>query len=141
LLFDDELDFELSQKGLIKRPEQLEIFDDNGNLVWELGNYDFLTSESYHNTINPSLERQARLNMYYGLYQVTERIYQVRGYDLSNISFIKGDTGRIIFNPLLTPATAKASFALVTQELGEFPVKAVVYSHAHADHFGGVNSV
>lgn len=141
LPFNDDLDFKLAEKGLIKRPEQLEIFDDKGNVVWELGNYDFLTNEAYHNTINPSLERQARLNMSYGLYQVTERIYQVRGYDLSNISFIKGDTGWIIFDPLLTPATSKAAFALVTQELGEFPVKAVVYSHAHADHFGGVKGV
>lgn len=141
LPFDDTLDFELSEKGLIKRPEQLEILDDNGKVVWELGNYDFLTSNTYHNTINPSLERQARLNMSYGLYQVTDRIYQVRGYDLSNISFIKGDTGWIIFDPLLTPATSKAAFALVTQELGAFPVKAVVYSHAHADHFGGVKGV
>ena len=141
LPFNDELDFELAEKGLIKRPEQLEILDDKGNVVWELGNYIFLLNESDHSSINPSLERQARLNMSYGLYKVTERIYQVRGYDLSNISFIKGDTGWIIFDPLLTPATAKAAFALVTQELGEFPVKAVVYSHAHADHFGGVKGV
>ncbi len=141
LPFNDDLDFELAEKGLIKRPEQLEILDDNGNVVWELGNYEFLTNQTYHSTINPSLERQARLNMSYGLYQVTERIYQVRGYDLSNISFIKGDTGWIIFDPLLTPATSKAAFELVTQELGEFPVKAVVYSHAHADHFGGVKGV
>ena len=141
LPFNDELDFELAEKGLIKRPEQLEILDDKGNVVWELGNYNFLLNESDHSSINPSLERQARLNMSYGLYKVTERIYQVRGYDLSNISFIKGDTGWIIFDPLLTPATAKAAFALVTQELGEFPVKAVVYSHAHADHFGGVKGV
>jgi alkyl sulfatase BDS1-like metallo-beta-lactamase superfamily hydrolase len=141
LPFNDQLDFKLIEKGLIKRPEQLEILDDNGHVVWELGNYDFLKNETYHSSINPSLERQARLNMSYGLYQVTERIYQVRGYDLSNISFIKGDTGWIIFDPLLTPATSKAAFALVTQELGEFPVKAVVYSHAHADHFGGVKGV
>jgi alkyl sulfatase BDS1-like metallo-beta-lactamase superfamily hydrolase len=126
---------------LIKRPERLEILDDNGNVVWELGNYDFLTSEKYHSTINPNLERQARLNMSYGLYKVTERIYQVRGYDLSNISFIKGDSGWIIFDPLLTPAKAKAAFELVTQDLGEFPFKAVVYSHAHGDNFGGVKGV
>jgi alkyl sulfatase BDS1-like metallo-beta-lactamase superfamily hydrolase len=109
--------------------------------VWELGNHDFLANEAYHSKINPSLERQAHLNMSYGLYQITGRIYQVRGYDLSNISFIKGDTGWIIFDPLLTPATSKAAFALVTQELGEFPVKEVVYSHVHADHFSGVKGV
>jgi len=141
LPFNDRKDFALSEKGLIKRPEALEIKDLQGNVVWELGNYDFLSNKDYSNTINPSLERQARLNMSYGLYQVTDRIYQVRGYDLANISFIKGDTGWIVFDPLLTPATARAAFALVTQELGKFPIKAVVYSHAHADHFGGVTGI
>jgi alkyl sulfatase BDS1-like metallo-beta-lactamase superfamily hydrolase len=61
LPFNDDLDFELAEKGLIKRPEQLEILDDNGNVVWELGNYDFLTNQAYHSKINPSLERQAHL--------------------------------------------------------------------------------
>lgn len=141
LPFSDNKDFELIEKGLIKRPQQLEIKDRQGNVVWELGHYDFLTEPDYHDSINPSLERQARLNMSYGLFKVTDRIYQVRGYDLANISFIKGDSGWIVFDPLLTPATASAAFALVTQELGEFPIKAVVYSHAHADHFGGVTGI
>jgi len=141
LPFSDTKDFSLIEKGLIKRPKTLEIKDLKGNIVWELGNYDFLSDKDYHGSINPSLERQARLNMSYGLYKVTDRIYQVRGYDLANISFIKGDTGWIVFDPLLTPATARAAFKLVTQELGEFPVKAVVYSHAHADHFGGVTGI
>jgi alkyl sulfatase BDS1-like metallo-beta-lactamase superfamily hydrolase len=141
LPFNDKEDFELAEKGLIKRPEKLEIRDESGQVVWELGNYKFLFSEQYHDSINPSLERQARLNMQYGLFKVSDRIYQVRGYDLANMTLIKGDTGWIIFDTLLTPATAKAAFALVTQELGEFPIKAVVYSHAHADHFGGVTGI
>lgn len=141
LPFSDTTDFTLIEKGLIKRPTELEIKDRQGNVVWELGNYDFLSDKDYHDTINPSLERQARLNMSYGLYKVTDRIYQVRGYDLANISFIKGDTGWIVFDPLLTPATARAAFKLVTDELGKFPIKAVVYSHAHADHFGGVSGI
>ena len=76
--------------------------------------------------------------MSYDLYHVTERVYQVRGYDLSNILFIKSDTGCIVFDSLFTPAKSKAALTVVTQELDKFPVKAVVYSHAHADHFGGV---
>lgn len=141
LPFDDKLDFSLVEKGLIKRPEKLSIKDEQGNIVWELGNYQFLLDNNNIDTVNPSLLRQAKLNMAYGLYQVTERIYQVRGYDLANITFIKGDSGWIIFDPLLTAATSRAAFALVTQELGQFPVKAVVYSHAHADHFGGIKGV
>jgi len=141
LPFSDKLDFSLVEKGLIKRPEKLSIKDEQGNVVWELGNYQFLLDNNKIDTVNPSLLRQAKLNMAYGLYQVTERIYQVRGYDLANITFIKGDSGWIIFDPLLTPATSKAALALVTQELGKFPVKAVVYSHAHADHFGGVRGI
>ena len=141
LPFSDVRDFDLSEKGLIKRPKQLTIKDDAGNVVWELGNYSFLSDGKSYDSINPSLARQAKLNMSYGLYKVTDRIYQVRGYDLANISFIKGDTGWIIFDPLTTPYTSKAALALVTQELGEFPVKAVIYSHAHADHFGGVKGV
>ncbi|WP_412970812.1 alkyl/aryl-sulfatase [Glaciecola sp. MF2-115] len=141
LPFSNKKDFELAEKGLIKRPKKVEIKDNSGKVVWELGNYDFLFAENYHDSINPSLERQARLNMQYGLFEVSERIYQVRGYDLANMTFIKGNTGWIVFDSLVTPATAKAAFALVTQELGEFPIKAVVYSHAHADHFGGVTGI
>jgi alkyl sulfatase BDS1-like metallo-beta-lactamase superfamily hydrolase len=141
LPFSDKLDFELAEKGLIKRPEKVEIRDENGAVVWELGNFKFLSAEKYHDSINPSLERQARLNMHYGLFKVSDRIYQVRGYDLANMTLIKGDSGWIIFDTLLTPPTAKAAFELVTQELGEYPIKAVVYSHAHADHFGGVKGI
>jgi len=141
LPFADDLDFKLAEKGLIKRPKDLKVKDDAGNVVWELGNYQFLLNEENIGSINPSLARQAKLNMAYGLYKVTDRIYQVRGYDLANITFIKGDSGWIIFDPLLTAATSKAAFALVSQELGDFPVKAVIYSHAHADHFGGVKGV
>ena len=141
LPFSDTRDFTLAQKGLIKRPENLEIKDENGNVVWELGNYEFLLGDTNIDTIHPSLLRQARLNMEYGLYKVADRIYQVRGYDLANMTFIQGDTGWIVFDTLLTPPTAKAAFELVSQELGEMPIKAVIYSHAHADHFGGIKGI
>ncbi|WP_323845978.1 alkyl/aryl-sulfatase [Microbulbifer magnicolonia] len=141
LPFSDTKDFELVEKGLLKRPAAVEIKDEQGNVVWNLGSYDYLAGDQSHETINPSLERQAKLNMAYGLFKVTDRIYQVRGYDLANITFIAGDTGWIVIDPLLTPATAKAAFKLVTEVLGERPVHAVIYSHAHVDHFGGVKGI
>lgn len=139
LPFNDTKDFNLAKKGLIKRPKEVAIYDLKGNLAWELGNYNFLKGN--HDTINPSLERQAKLNMEYGLYKVADRIYQVRGYDLANITFIEGDTGWIVFDVLLTPATSRAAYELVSQELGKRPIHAVIYSHAHADHFGGVKGL
>jgi alkyl sulfatase BDS1-like metallo-beta-lactamase superfamily hydrolase len=87
------------------------------------------------------LRRQTLLNTNFGLYKVTDGIYQVRGFDLSNISFIEGDTGWIIFDPLTTKETAQAALKLVNQQLGKRPVVAVVYSHSHIDHFGGVRGV
>lgn len=141
LPFDDVRDFELAEKGLISRPDEVTIKDHRGKVVWELGNYEFLMADENIDTIHPSLLRQAKLNMHYGLYKVTEKIYQVRGYDLANMTFIKGDSGWIVFDTMLTPATAKAAYTLVTKELGKFPIKAVVYSHAHADHFGGIKGI
>ncbi|MBE1286644.1 MAG: MBL fold metallo-hydrolase [Alteromonadaceae bacterium] len=139
LPFANKEDFILAEKGLIVRPEQVEIFNNDGTLAWELGSYQFLLDD--HASVNPSLLRQARLNYQYGLFKITENIYQVRGYDLSNFTVIKGDTGWIVFDPLLTPATAKAALKLVNDTLGQRPVTGVVNSHAHADHFGGVLGV
>jgi alkyl sulfatase BDS1-like metallo-beta-lactamase superfamily hydrolase len=93
-------------------------------------------------SIHPSLRRQGILNMNYGLYEVLPgKIYQIRGYDLANISFIKGDTGWIIFDPLTAKETAAAALKFINEQLGERPVVAVVYSHSHADYFGGVRGV
>ena len=78
------------------------------------------------------------MNHIYGLFEVTDGIYQVRGYDMSNITFVRGDTGWIVFDPLMTVECAQAAKALVDEELGELPVRAVIYSHSHVDHFGGV---
>ena len=92
-------------------------------------------------SVNPSLWRNAQLNMQYGLFKVTDRIYQVRGFDLSNITFIQGDTGWIVFDPLISTETAKAAYEFVSQHLGKKPVVAVVYSHSHVDHYGGVRGI
>ena len=92
-------------------------------------------------TVNPSLWRNAQLNMSTGCSRCTDRIYQVRGYDLSNVTFIQGDTGWIVGDPLISAETAKAAYDLVSQHLGQRPIVAVIYSHSHIDHYGGVHGI
>lgn len=141
LPFNDRQDFEFAAKGLIAKPKSKQIKNDKGEVIWDLAQFDFLKKDQFNASINPSLQRQGQLNMNYGLFKVTDRIYQVRGLDLTNITYIQGDTGWIVFDPLTVPETAKAAHALVTQHLGKRPIKAVVYSHAHVDHFGGVKGI
>jgi len=142
LPFADKRDFDEARKGFIAEPPYRKIMADAGNVAWDMGSYDWLLQDKDFASINPSLQRQAVLNMAYGLYEVVPgRIYQVRGYDLANISFIKGDTGWIIFDPLTAAETARAALKLVNETLGARPVVGVVYSHSHGDHFGGVRGV
>jgi len=142
LPFEDKRDFEEAKKGFIAAPPYKQIMAEAGNVAWDMGSYEFLLTDKKYDTIHPSLQRQAVLNMAYGLYEVLPgKIYQVRGYDLANISFIKGDTGWIVFDPLTAKETAAAALAFINEKLGERPVTAVVYSHSHADHFGGVRGV
>ncbi|SHO53590.1 Alkyl sulfatase BDS1, metallo-beta-lactamase superfamily [Desulfopila aestuarii DSM 18488] len=142
LPFEDKRDFEEAQKGFIAAPDYKQIMAEAGHVAWDMGSYEFLLTDKQYDTIHPSLQRQAVLNMAYGLYEVLpDKIYQVRGYDLANITFIKGDTGWIIFDPLTAKETAAAALKFVNEKLGERPVVAVVYSHSHADHFGGVRGV
>lgn len=91
--------------------------------------------------MHPALWRHAQLNANHGLFEVTEGVWQVRGYDISNITFITGETGWVVIDPLTVEHTARAGYELVTQHLGYRPVTAVIYTHSHADHFGGVNGV
>ena len=142
LPFEDKRDFEESRKGFIAAPDYKTIMADAGNVAWDMGSYEFLLQGKDFDSVHPSLQRQAILNMGYGLYEVVPgKIYQVRGFDLANISFIKGDTGWIVFDPLTAKETARAALKLVNENLGERPVVAVVYSHSHGDHFGGVRGV
>lgn len=141
LPFADKQDFEEQKKGFIAAPPYKQIMAKKGHVAWDMGKYDFLLQDQYFDSIHPSLQRQAILNMNYGLYEVIPGIYQVRGYDLANISFIKGDTGWIIFDPLTAKETPAAALKFINEQLGERPVVAVVYSHSHADHFGGVRGV
>ncbi len=141
LPFADRADFERAERGLIRRPERVLIRNPDGSVAWQLGGYDFLLDGKPRDSINPSLQRQALLNLKYGLFEVAEGIYQVRGFDLANITFIRGDSGWIVVDTLTTPATARAAYELVSRELGERPIRTVIYSHAHADHFGGVRGL
>lgn len=143
LPFSDKADFDDAQRGLVARPDTLTIKDAKGNVVWDLEQYKTYIGldKPAPDTVNPSLWRNTQLVMQYGLYKVTDGIYQVRGYDLSNITFVQGQTGWIVFDPLISAETAKAAFDLVTEKLGKKPIKAVVYSHSHIDHYGGVRGI
>ncbi|QEY62921.1 MBL fold metallo-hydrolase [Metapseudomonas lalkuanensis] len=143
LPFADRQDFANAERGFIAKPDTLTIKDANGKVVWDLESYKQYIAQDRPapDTVNPSLWRIAQLNVEYGLYKVSDRIYQVRGYDVSNITFIQGDSGWIVFDPLLSEETAKAAYDLVSQHLGKKPVVGVVYSHSHIDHFGGVRGI
>lgn len=142
LPLSDKRDFDEAKKGFIAKPPYMKIMADAGHVAWDMGSYQWLLKDQDFDSIHPSLQRQAVLNMAYGLYEVVPgRIYQVRGFDLANISFIKGDTGWIVFDPLTAKETARAALAFINEKLGKRPVVAVVYSHSHVDHFGGVRGV
>ncbi|MBW2670042.1 MAG: MBL fold metallo-hydrolase, partial [Deltaproteobacteria bacterium] len=142
LPFEDKRDFEEAKKGFIAAPEYKQIMAEAGHVAWDMGSYEFLLTDKKYDTIHPSLQRQALLNMAYGLYEVLpDKIYQVRGFDLANITFIKGKTGWLIFDPLTAKETAAAALKFINEQLGARPVTAVIYSHSHADHFGGVRGV
>jgi alkyl sulfatase BDS1-like metallo-beta-lactamase superfamily hydrolase len=137
----DLRDFEEAKHGFIAAPDYRMIKNDKGGVAWDLGRYDFLLQGRDFDTIHPSLQRQAILNMSFGLYEVTPGIYQVRGYDLAVISFIKGKTGWIIIDPLTVKETSRAALKFINDKLGARPVVAVIISHSHADHFGGIRGV
>ncbi|MGI2259101.1 alkyl/aryl-sulfatase [Shewanella sp. GXUN23E] len=142
LPLSDKRDFEEASRGFIAAPKYKQIMAEAGNVAWDMGSYGWLLEDKQFDTMHPSLQRQAVLNMAYGLYEVVPgKIYQVRGFDLANISFIKGDTGWIVFDPLTAKETAAAALKFINEQLGERPVVAVVYSHSHGDHFGGVRGV
>jgi alkyl sulfatase BDS1-like metallo-beta-lactamase superfamily hydrolase len=143
LPFNDKEDFANAARGFIGKPDTLTIKNAKGDVVWDLEAYKKYISADKQapDSVNPSLWRNAQLNMQYGLFKVSEKIYQVRGYDITNITFIQGKTGWIVFDPLLSAETSKAAFELVTKHLGKKPIVAVVYSHSHVDHYGGVRGI
>ncbi len=139
--FDDEQELEFAQRGLIAAPDTLELTDESGKVIWSQDAYAFLEGQEAPDTVNPSLWRNTQLNHIYGLFEVCDGIYQVRGYDISNITFVKGDTGWIVFDPLISVECARAAKELVDDQLGEYPIMGVIISHSHVDHFGGIKGI
>ncbi|MGH8784820.1 MAG: alkyl/aryl-sulfatase [Cupriavidus necator] len=138
---EDHCDEADARRGFIGTVPNAEVRDEYGRLVWSLEDYAFLDEPVSPPTAHPALWRQARLNLIHGLFKVTERIYQVRGFDLANMTIIEGDTGLIIIDPLTCRETARAALDLYLRHRPERPVRAVIYSHSHTDHFGGVKGV
>ncbi len=138
--FNDRTDFENADRGFLASIEPMTIDDAQGRQVWDMDGWAFLEGPCPE-TANPSLWRQGQLNCRHGLYEVTESIYQVRGFDLSNMTLIEGDRGVIVIDPLVCRETAATALALYRAHRGDRAVTAVIYTHAHIDHFGGVLGV
>lgn len=138
--FADNEDFARAQKGFLGTRAEPKILTQDGDLVWDLNAYSSLDTAA-PNTVHPSLWRQAQLLSIHGLFEVAEGVYQVRGFDLANISFVKGDLGWIVIDPLTSEETARAAFDLLTDKLGTFPISAIIYTHSHGDHFGGAGGL
>ena len=142
LPFADTRDFDEQKRGLIAPMNDLKIMADAGHVAWDMERFQFLDKQEDFDSIHPSLLRQSKLNNNYGLYEVVPGIYQVRGFDLSDISFVRGKTGWIVFDPLVSKEPVRAAWKLFQQHVGQgLPVSAVIYSHTHADHWGGVRGI
>lgn len=140
LPFNDQQDFADAQKGFLGTWEEPTIKDAKGQPVWDFGAFSFVKGEAPAE-VNPSLWRMAQLNSIHGLFQVTDNIFQVRGFDLSVTSFIEGKTGVVVVDPLLTKETAAAALAVYRKYRGNKPIVAMIYTHSHVDHFGGVRGM
>ena len=140
---DDGNDAANAARGLITAaPNNLQIADSDGRVIWSLGEYGFLAeSAEAPESVHPALWRLARLNMNAGLFEVAEGVYQVRGYDISNMTLVEGDEGVIVVDPLVSPECAAAALALYRQARGDRKVTAVLHTHSHVDHFGGIRGV
>ncbi|WP_288229112.1 alkyl sulfatase dimerization domain-containing protein [uncultured Desulfovibrio sp.] len=143
LPFDNVQDFEDAWRGLIAETPDLAIKNDAGEIVWDMQSYyAFLHKDAEApDTVNPSYWRHERLNTIAGLFEVTDGIWQVRGYDLANMTLIRSDSGYIVIDPLGSVETARAALDLTFSHLGRKPVVAVLITHSHWDHFGGVEGV
>jgi alkyl sulfatase BDS1-like metallo-beta-lactamase superfamily hydrolase len=139
--FSDTRDFDEARKGFIAPLNSMVIKADAGHVAWDIERYEFLKAEKGWPSVHPSTQRQGHLNQLTGLYKVDEGIYQVRGLDLANITFVRGKEGWIVFDPLTALETARAGLELINQEVEDLPVTTVIYSHSHGDHFGGVRGV
>ena len=138
--FEDRTDFENADRGFIATLDPVTIVAADGRVVFDLSPYSYLDGDCPE-TVNPSLWRQAQLCRRNGLFEVTDGIYQVRGFDLSNMTLVEGVHGVIVIDPMISAECAKAGLALYREHRGDRPVTGVIYTHSHVDHFGGVNGV
>ena len=142
LPFNDRQDFEDAQRGFIAPLlNQGELKNAQGKITYRAEDYKFDLNAPAPSTVNPSFWRQSQLNGISGLFKVTDRMYQVRSQDISNITFIEGDTGIIVIDPLVTASAAKTSLDLYYQHRPQKPIVAVIYTHSHTDHYGGVKGL
>ncbi|MER5768621.1 alkyl/aryl-sulfatase [Streptomyces sp. NPDC001985] len=139
--WDDTTDQEDVTRGLIEKLTPCVIRNDAGRVVWDNDRWDFLNTQECPDSVHPSLWRQSRLNTAQGLFEVVPGIYQVRGLDVSNMTIIEGGTGVIVVDPLMSREVAAAGMELYRRNRGDRPVHAVIYTHSHGDHFGGVLGV
>lgn len=140
--FGDKQEADFAARGLIEAPKALQLKDAKGNIIWSQKAFDFLdNADKAPGSVNPALWENAKNNHQYGLFEVTEGIYQVRGYDMANLTLVQGDTGWIIFDTMMSAECTEAAMQLVEKNLGKKPVKAVVISHSHVDHFGGIRGL
>ena len=138
--FRDTADFERVRRGLLAQLDPPVVSRAAGHTIWDTRRFDFIQGEP-PSSVHPSLWRQAQLNDVHGLFEVVPGIYQVRGYDISNISFIRSDRGWIVIDPLTVAETAAAARGLVDAQFGSLPIVAVIYTHSHADHYGGIRGI
>ena len=136
----DRTDFANADRGFLAAPEQRQIKTAEGKTAWDFDATAFLDGDC-PDTVTPSLWRQSQLCARAGLYEVVQGVYQIRGFDLSNMTLIEGDTGVVVVDPLVSAETAAAGLALYRKVRGDKPVTGVVYTHSHIDHFGGVEGV
>ena len=141
LPFANREDFEDAMRGFIGTTPDALVPGTGPRPVWNMKAYDFVKQSEPADSVNPSLWRQAQLNAIHGLFEVTDRVYQVRGFDMANMTIIEGDTALIIIDTLSTPDTARAALELYYQHRPKKPVGTVIYTHSHADHFGGIKGV
>jgi alkyl sulfatase BDS1-like metallo-beta-lactamase superfamily hydrolase len=142
LPFNDTVDLEEHGRGFLAPMKEMKIAADAGHTAWDMERFQFLTAQDSFDSIHPSLLRQSVLNNNYGLYEVVPGIYQVRGFDLATITFVRGKTGWIVFDVMVSAETVRAAWKLFQEHVGGgLPVSAVIYSHSHGDHWGGVRGI
>ena len=142
LPFADDKDFEEQRRGLIAPMTEMTIMADAGHVAWDMQQFRFLDEQDAFDSVHPSLVRISRLNNNYGLYEVVPGIYQVRGFDLSDLTIVRGKSGWIVFDPLVSQETARSAWTLFQTHVGRGrQISAVIYSHTHGDHWGGVRGI